>query len=193
MKKLLTLLLLLAFASFLQAAEKPLTQITMSDITGKTYHISKTKGGLTIEGLEGKVIFLEFFGFGCRPCLMSIPKLINIQEKHKDKLAVIAVEAWGLDNNQLARFAKIKKINYSVATIEKSFALAKYIIQRTQWKDVVPFFVAIDTTGNIRFIHAGLIPESFLEKLFTQLSKTKTPTPKAPTQETNQSENNTSN
>jgi thiol-disulfide isomerase/thioredoxin len=107
MKKLL--IAALFFASFLtmtQAAEdeKVLADMSMTDVTGKTYKVTGTQNGLSIEGLESKVVFLEFFGHKCPPCLASIPHLIKLQEKHKDKLAIVAIEVQGYNNKQTAKF-----------------------------------------------------------------------------------------
>ena len=174
MRKLLTTLLLLALTTFAQATEKPLAQMTMTDITGKTYNVTGTKQGLKIEGLEGKVIFLEFFGHNCPPCLASIPHLIDLQKKHKDKLAVISIEVQGYNQKQITKFAKEKGMNYIVVSEETAQQLVSYIQQRAQWRGSIPFLVAMDTNGDVQFVQAGMLPESSLEELFTQLS-----TPKA--------------
>ncbi len=173
MRKLLTTLLLLALTTFAQATEKPLAQMTMTDITGKTYNVTGTKQGLKIEGLEGKVIFLEFFGHNCPPCLASIPHLIDLQKKHKDKLAVISIEVQGYNQKQITKFAKEKGMNYIVVSEETAQQLVSYIQQRAQWRGSIPFLVAMDTNGDVQFVQAGMLPESSLEELFTQLSKPK--------------------
>ncbi len=60
MKKLLTAtLLIFSLLTTTQAAET--SQMKMTDVTGKTYDVTGTEQGLQIKGLEGKVIFLEFF------------------------------------------------------------------------------------------------------------------------------------
>jgi thiol-disulfide isomerase/thioredoxin len=173
MRKLLTTLLLLALATFSQANEKPLAQMTMTDTTGKTYNVTGTTQGLKIQGLEGNVIFLEFFGHKCPPCLASIPHLIDMQTKHKDKLAVVSIEVQGYNNQQVTEFVKEKGMNYIVVSEEKAPQLVSYIQQRAQWRGSIPFLVAMDTNGDVQFVQAGMLPESSLEALFTQLSTPK--------------------
>ena len=117
MKKLLTTsLLLLSLLTYTQAAgnEKPLAEMTMTDITGKTYDVMGTEQGLKIKGLEGKVIFLEFFGHRCPPCLESIPHLIKLQKKYKNKLAIVSIEVQGYNHEQTKKFAKENGMNYIV-------------------------------------------------------------------------------
>lgn len=174
MKKLLTATLLL-FSLFtnVQAEEKTEAPVKMSmtDVTGKTFDITGTAQGLKIKGLEGKVIFLEFFGHSCPPCLASIPHLIKLQEKHKDKLAIVSIEVQGYTNQQVASFAKEKEMNYIVVSEEKAKELVNYISQRAQWTGSIPFLVALDTKGDVQFVQAGMLPESSLEELIAQLSK----------------------
>ena len=171
MRKLLTTLLLLALTTLVSANEKPLAQMTMTDITGKTYEVTGTQQGLNIKGLEGKVIFLEFFGHNCPPCLASIPHLINLQKKYPNKLAVVSIEVQGYNNATLKAFAKAKGMNYIVVAEEKAPELVNYIQQRAQWRGSIPFLVAMDTKGDVQFVQAGMLPESSLEELISKLSK----------------------
>ncbi len=174
MKKLLTTtFLLLSLLTYTQAAgnEKILAEMTMTDITGKTYDVMGTEQGLNIKGLEGKVIFLEFFGHKCPPCLESIPHLIKLQKKHKDKLAIISIEVQGYSHEETKKFAKEKGMNYIVVSEEKASELVNYIQQRAQWRGSIPFLVALDTKGDVQFVQAGMLPEASLEELISQLSK----------------------
>ena len=172
MKKLLvTALLLVSFFGSLQAQEAKKNSLQITDINGKTYTIISTKEGMKISGMEGKVVFLEFFGHQCPPCLMSIPHLIDMQKKHQGKLAVLAVEVQGLSEAQLKAFVKQKGINYPVVSGDKEHLFVSYIAQRAQWRGSIPFMLVLDKKGDVQFIQAGMLPESSLEQLFQQISK----------------------
>jgi thiol-disulfide isomerase/thioredoxin len=174
MKRLFTAaLLLVSLFTYTQAAqnEKPLAQMTMTDIKGITYNVTGTEQGLIIEGLEGKVVFLEFFGHKCPPCLASIPHLIHLQKKYKNKLAIVSIEVQGYNNEEVKKFAKEHKMNYIVVSEEKASELVYYIQQRAQWRGSIPFLVALDTKGDVQFVQAGMLPEASLEELISQLSK----------------------
>ena len=176
MKKLLiTVLLFTSFFSMTQAAENEtvLAEMSMTDITGKTYQVTGTQNGLSIKGLEGKVVFLEFFGHKCPPCLASIPHLVKLQNKHKDKLAIVAIEVQGYTDTQVKKFAKEKGMNYITISESKASDVVNYIAQRAQWKGSIPFMVALDTKGDVQFVQAGMIPEESLEELISKLSTTK--------------------
>jgi len=172
-KKILLATLLFLTSSYAAKNTQSTQTMTMTDIKGKTYNVKGTEEGLKIQGLEGKVIFLEFFGHQCPPCLASIPHLINLQEKHKDDLAVISIEVQGFNTKQLTAFAKEKGMNYIVVPEEKASKLVSYIQQRAQWRGSIPFLVVMDTKGNVQFVQAGMLPESSLEKLIKQYSDKK--------------------
>jgi thiol-disulfide isomerase/thioredoxin len=152
----------------------------MTDTTGKEYEILGTDQGLLIKGLEGKVIFLEFFGHNCPPCLASIPHLIKLQEKYKDKLAIVSIEVQGFTNDETAKFAKEKNINYITVAEEKAIKLVKYIAQRAEWQGSIPFLVAMDIKGDVQFVQVGMLSNAQYEEMITTLS-----TPQAHSTETN--------
>ena len=169
MRKILTsALLIFSLFTYIQASEQP--QMSITDIKGVTHQITGTEEGLKIKGLEGKIVFLEFFGHRCPPCLKSIPHLIKLQEKHKDKLAIVAIEVQGFNNKELTQFAKEKGMNYIVVADEKAGNFTNYIGQRAEWRGSIPFLVALDAKGAVQFVQAGMIPESSLEELIKQLS-----------------------
>jgi len=166
MRKILALgVILFSLLTSLQAS----TDMSITDVKGKSYKIVGTEEGLNIEGLEGKIVFLEFFGHRCPPCLKSIPHLIKLQNKYKDKLSIVSIEVQGLNNSQLTIFAERKGINYIVAADEKTQGIVNYISNRAQWQGSIPFMLAIDKKGKVQFAQAGMIPESSLEQLIKQL------------------------
>jgi len=175
-KFLFTLLFSISLYTHLHAIEVPsvtapkMPLMTMTDTNGKTYKVQGTEQGLNIEGLEGKIIFLEFFGHRCPPCLASIPHLIKLQEKHKDKLAIVSIEVQGKNTEQMTSFAKEKGINYIVVPEETASNLVAYVQQRAEWRGSIPFLVALDTKGVVQFVQAGMLPEKSLEELIVQLS-----------------------
>lgn len=176
MKKLLTVLALtLSLSLFAQAkaTEDQSVKMSMTDTNGKTYEVMGTEQGIKIKGLEGKIVFLEFFGHQCPPCLASIPHLIDLQKKYKDKLAIVAIEVQGYNSKMLKQFAKQKGINYITVSESTASRLTYYIQQRAKWRGSIPFLVAMDTNGDVQFVQAGMLPEKFLEKLISELSPKK--------------------
>jgi len=166
-------MLVLLLTSALQAKETKIPELKMTDIHGKTLKVQGIKDGLLFKGLEGKVVFLEFFGHNCPPCLASIPHLIKLQKKYKDRLAIVAIEVQGLHNTQLANFAKKRGINYTVIAGEKSSVMVPYIRKRANWKGLIPYYLIVDTEAKVRYLQEGMIPEDVLEKIILDLSSKK--------------------
>jgi len=169
MKK--VLLLTLIFASLLTFSQAAEDKFTMTTTDGKTLHMTGTPTGLIFDEYKGKVVFLEFFGHRCPPCLKSIPHYKKLQEKYKDDLAIIAVEVQGLDDNELKSFTKEKGVNYVTISQEKAGQLVPYITQRAQWQGSIPFLVILDKKGDVQLMQPGMLPEAALESTIEQLSK----------------------
>ena len=168
MKKLLASAVLL-FALFTSVHAATKSPMSITDIKGKTYNVQDTKNGLKIKGLEGKIVFLEFFGHKCPPCLKSIPHLNNLQKKHKDTLAIVAIEVQGLNNNRLKQFAKEKRINYIVAADSEVDGVTSYVDRRSSWQGSIPFLVILDQKGDVQYAAPGALPEADLENFIQQL------------------------
>lgn len=170
MKKILALTLIL-FSLFSYAeTQTEAPNISFTDINGKKYEAVGTANGLQVKALEGKVVFLEFFGHKCPPCLASIPHLINLQNKHKDKFAIVSVEVQGLNGKALAKFAKEKGMNYIVVSNQSAGDLVEYVATRSRWTGSIPFMVALDKKGDVAFMHVGMVPEDTLEENIKKLS-----------------------
>ena len=168
-KLLLSLLLCLSVGMNAYAEEQP--DLTFKDINNNIIKLKGAENGLDIPSLKGKVVFLEFFGHLCPPCLTSIPHLINFQKKHKDKLAIISIEVQEMSEKDLKEFVAEKGINYTMTTEKKARDLVNYISARSDWNGGIPYTVAFDTKGEVQFIQAGMIPEDYLEELFKDLLK----------------------
>jgi thiol-disulfide isomerase/thioredoxin len=48
--------------------------------------------GVVTEPYQGKIVFIEFWGTWCGPCLLSIPHHVKLQEKYKDQLKIVSFE-----------------------------------------------------------------------------------------------------
>lgn len=168
---LLTTLLAISAISGLSASGEEVLKVNTID--GKQMKLTGTVKGLNIDKYKGKIVFLEFFGHNCPPCLASIPHYVNLQEKYKNKLAILAVEVQNMPKDALKKFVVEKKINYDVVSMQDGNTLASYIMQRAQWKGSIPFLVIIDQDGIVQTMQAGMLSEETLEKMIIELTKSK--------------------
>ncbi len=174
MKKLLTTaFLLFSLLSSLQAEELKghLAKISITDTKGVSYTVQGTEEGMIFKGLEGRVVFLEFFGHKCPPCLASIPHLKKLQKKYKNKLTIVAVEVQNMSNKKLKVFAKEHKINYITIAGENANEFIQYISQRAEWRGSIPFTIGMDIKGDVQLVEVGMLPYALLEKQVKKLSK----------------------
>jgi len=182
MKKLLfsTLVSLMLIGSASAQEAKKKDSITITDTNGKTYTIKGTPLGLDISGTKGKVVFIEFFGHNCPPCLMTIPHFNDLYKKHKGKIEILSFEVDTRDplsEAQLKAFIKQHKIVYPVFYGPKNTLLISYLAERTQWEKFrfsIPFLIAFNTQGEVKYIQPGMLPPQTLEEIYQELSKPST-------------------
>jgi len=70
---------------------------------------------ITREDVKGRVIFLEYWGINCGPCLASFPHLIELQSKYGPtrKFTILASHVQ-LDAKAAANFCEQKNVNFPV-------------------------------------------------------------------------------
>ena len=175
MKKLL-LTLILTFSTFLQAADTP--SFTLTSIDGKTItvnqlKISKTETGLEFKEFKGKAVLLTLWGHRCPPCIKEIPEFISLTKKHKDDLAIVAIEAQGYPSDKVKEFANDYHMNYNVIAGIEHNDFIKYIATMAGYSRGVPLplLIAINKDGEVEQVRAGMVREDELEMLIEDLNE----------------------
>lgn len=92
MKKIIEIIFVSLLLSGLANAASSDDTFNVTTVNGKKLKLEGTPKGLVVDEYKGKIVFVEFWGTWCAPCLMSIPHHVNLQEKYKDQLRVIAFE-----------------------------------------------------------------------------------------------------
>jgi thiol-disulfide isomerase/thioredoxin len=165
MKKIfITILMLLSINLYADNME-------MIDTNGTHYNIVAEGNSMKVEGMDGKVVFIQFFGLKCPACKQEIPHLINIQKKYPNKLKILAIEVQKNDNDPINTFKEKHGINYTTFSNFDVGFVARYIIEKSGWKGAIPFMVAIDSKGQVQFTQAGIIDEKKLEEYVEKFSK----------------------
>jgi thiol-disulfide isomerase/thioredoxin len=70
---------------------------------------------LSLAGMRGKVILLNFWATWCGPCRAEIPDLIELQNKYKDRLQIIGLTVDDDDADLVKKVVEHAGINYPVA------------------------------------------------------------------------------
>jgi cytochrome c biogenesis protein CcdA/thiol-disulfide isomerase/thioredoxin len=123
---------------------------------------------LTIEGLRGKVVVVDFWTYSCINCLRSLPYVRAWAEKYKDQgLVVIGVHApeFAFEKNidNVRQATKDLKVDYPVA-IDNDYAIWR-AFDNQYW----PAHYFIDAQGRIRHHHFGEGEYAQSEKIIQQL------------------------
>jgi cytochrome c biogenesis protein CcmG/thiol:disulfide interchange protein DsbE len=132
---------------------KAAPDFTYTDINGKN---------LSLSGLRGKVVILDFWATWCPPCKMEIPGFVQLQKQYeKEGLMVVGI---ALDTEEKVKnFAKEYGINYPLAIGDQSITQAYGGIQG------IPTTFIIDKTGCIVGQHVGYRPKEVFEQEFLKL------------------------
>jgi peroxiredoxin len=125
---------------------------------------------VSLEASKGSVVVLDFWATWCPPCLMSIPELVDLQQKYGEKgLVILGIsldDPEQISNGDLLDFKKRLQINYTIL--------------RADWKVMedyfssgdasIPTLFVIDRKGRIVDKHVGFRPgmvEESLKELFS--------------------------
>ena len=142
----------------------------------ESQHWIATKQPLSLSGLNGKVLLLDFFTWHCGPCNASIPKLLSLQEQINDSdFLIIGVTNYAGSYEQEKEiteekeyemmrdhYYKMRKINWPISMSKTSFE--NYGINAT------PTYILIDKHGIVRDGYS-ISNFSYLEKKIKSLLK----------------------
>ncbi len=135
------LLTALAFAA-LALTGTPASAAVGDQATFPTFdqtHISGPE--IEAEDLEGKVIFFEYWGINCPPCIASMPHLQKLHKKYSKKgFTVLGAHSQGL-TPEVAKFLKKNKITFPV--------YQGISIPEAPCPGGIPFAVLIDHEGKV--------------------------------------------
>lgn len=165
-KFILTMLLALTIT-----AQAEVERFILTTTDNEKINIVETKDGLLFEEYKGKAVFLVMFGHNCPPCKAEMPEFIELTEKYKDKLRIVAVEAQRYNTKQLIEFKKENNINYNLVVGKDHENFIGYIADKAQWKGEIPFLIALNKNGGVEFVQRGFIPKKTLEELIEKLTK----------------------
>jgi len=119
---------------------KPAPELKLATVNGK--------GSITLESLSGKIAVVDFWATWCGPCKQSFPKLEELAKQNTGKVQVIGISVDDKADG-VADFAKANGATFPIGWDDGHTIAGR-------WKvDTMPTTYILDTTGKVRFIHAG--------------------------------------
>lgn len=120
---------------------------TLPALDGSTVRLSQYRGQ--------SVVLLDFWSTTCDPCMVEMPHLVELYEKHKaDGFVVLAVSIDGPESRaQVASVAHDKGMTFPVLLDEETSVVARF-----NPKKEMPYAVLVDRDGVVRHKRAGYQP-----------------------------------
>lgn len=145
-------LLSLPLSSSSQAAQTPLPEFSLPDLSGKQHSIKEW---------QGKVLVINFWATWCPPCLKEMPEFEAMQNEFSNRgLQFIGI---ALDDaDPVKEFIASNKITYPILLGEDQGTKLAHDLGNIV--NTVPFTVIVDKKGLVVKSHMGeLIREQLLE------------------------------
>ncbi|WP_329805926.1 peroxiredoxin family protein [Flavobacterium facile] len=123
------------------------------------------ENNFTLDSLKGKVIVLNFWFIGCKPCVEEIPDLNKIHEKFKDK--DVAFFAITFDSKKkLEEFGKKKQFNFTLVPNSRDVIRQFYV-------NAYPTTIIIDKERKIHLVDDLLVFDLMnkIEKMINEYLK----------------------
>jgi len=130
---------------------KPAPDFALPDSAGNIVHLSD---------FRGKIVYVDFWGTWCYPCIQEIPGALKIQEKYKDKPVVFLYVAMEYDEEDIAhwrQFIRGENERFGEFLDYKPFP-GIHLVAEEQFRNpdirpykinLAPTFVLVDSKGTI--------------------------------------------
>lgn len=165
------LLLVVLFALPLYLALRSLEPATMAHLGKEAPELSlpllEGDERLSLAGLRGQVVLLDFFATWCPPCREELPALARLSARYQERgLTVIGIDS--IDREQgglesVRRFVTRLGLRFPIALDYGEKASGLYRVE------AIPTVVLIDREGVVREVFQGSRSEAVLEAAILEL------------------------
>lgn len=120
---------------------------------------------VSLEGLRGQVVILDFWASWCAPCRASIPILSRVATAHRD--AGLVTLGVNIEGNQTRRAVEgaHRALHAGFPTLHDEH----WQMQQAYGVESIPTLVLIDRRGVVRWVETGVPSESALDAQVLEL------------------------
>ncbi len=162
MKKII--FIILSLCSLVIAQDTPKDTISLKTIDGKSINLKITDSGFIFKEYKNKVVLLDIFGTECPYCIRSRETLVNLQNRYKNNLQIIAIQVQNfIKDDTLKQFAKKYNMTYPIVNLQDAQELVLFIQVNANWQGQIPYMMLFDKKGNMKKDYLGLSDEKQLE------------------------------
>lgn len=137
-------------------------ELLPADSAAPAWSLQNLNGAtVSLNGLKGQVVLIDFFYKACAPCMLAIPVLQKLHEKYADKgVVIVGLDPFDKDAGDLKKFLEKRGVTYTVVTSEKELVKQYHV-------SAFPTIYLIDRNGRIIAARIGYGPgtEAELEAL----------------------------
>lgn len=122
-------------------------------------------GTVSLAGLRGKVVVVDFWASWCAPCKQEMPVLESLYKRFKDRGLVVVGVSVDNERGNAQRFAREVRVTFPIVHD------AGHVVADRFHPPKMPTSYVIDKAGKVRFVHAGYRAEDArkLEQEITSL------------------------
>jgi peroxiredoxin len=122
---------------------------------GSTYQLRDLDGqAITLAGLRGKVVWLNFFASWCPPCQQETPILRSLSDTYRDRgLALVGISVQETTPTDVSAYADRYRLGYTIGFDGSGDVLREYKVF------ALPTQLFIDVNGVIQQVVAGPVDE----------------------------------
>ena len=121
---------------------------------------------ISIGGLRGRPVLLNFWATWCPPCREEIPGFVETYAVYHEKgMEILGISLDRQGVYVVKKFAEKYEVNYPIALGTQQ------LVQDYQPGQYIPTTIIIDREGKIRHRHVGYMDKTVLEKYFLELSQ----------------------
>jgi peroxiredoxin len=145
--KYLPLIALLICSLFVQAQNKKLPQVELSNLNGEKIELSKITGG-------EKIIVIDFWATWCIPCKKSLNNMLEVHKEWKEKYnaEIIAISLDDARNT-----SKVKAMVEGAKWPYQILLDPNQDMRRLLNFQNIPFSMLVDKDGSIVYMHQGYV------------------------------------